>query len=218
MSDFAIMRQNMVKGQILPENVTNPLILDALLKIPREKFVPRQLSHIAYMDTNFPYNVDRYLLRPATFARLLEALNPQPLNNILYVAAGTGYGPAILSQIGIHVIALDSEEVLTQKAERLVQELKLPKVEVVLGPLTEGWEKEAPYDSVIIEGCVDFIPDSLIFQLKEGGVIVTLKHRKDRGINAVKYIKKEGVLTEIPLFDAFAPRLEAFHKGKPFIF
>lgn len=218
MSDFAIMRQNMLKGQILPENVTNPLILNGLLNIPREKFVPRQLSHIAYMDTNFPYNVNRYLLRPATFARLLEALNPQPLENILYVAAGTGYGPAVLSQMGAHVIALDSEDTLTQKAEHLVQELNLFRIKVVLGPLTEGWEKEAPYDKVVIEGCVDFIPDSLISQLKEEGAIVTLKHRKDQGINAVKYIKNEGVLTEISLFDAFAPRLEAFRKGKSFIF
>jgi protein-L-isoaspartate(D-aspartate) O-methyltransferase len=218
MSEFDSMRQNMVKQQVLPENVTNPLILDALLNIPREKFVPRQLSHIAYMDANFPFNIDRFLLRPATLARLLEALNPRPLDTILYIAAGTGYGPAVLSQMGARVIALDSEETLTQKAERLVQDLKLSSVEVVLGPLTEGWEKEAPYDKVVIEGCVDIIPDSLVHQLKEGGVMVTLKYRKDRGINAIKCVKQGGVLTEIPLFDAFAPRLKAFRKGKPFIF
>ena len=218
MSDFAIMRQNMVKCQISPENVTNPFILDAFLNVPREKFVPRQLSHITYMDANFPFNFDRFLLRPATLARLLEALNPQPFDTILYIAAGTGYGPALLSQIGARVIALDSEESLTQKAERLVQDLKLSSVEIVLGPLTEGWEKEAPYDKVIIEGCVDVIPDSLTHQLKECGVMVTLKCRKQRGINAVKCVKKDGVLTEIPLFDAFAPRLKAFRKSKPFIF
>ncbi len=218
MSDFAIMRQNMVRRQILPENVTNPFILNALLNIPREKFIPRQLSHIAYMDTNFPFNADRFLLRPATLARLLEALNPQPFYTILYVAAGTGYGPAILSQMGARVIALDSEESLTQKAERLVQDLKLSSVEVVLGPLIEGWEKEAPYDKVIIEGCVDSIPDCLTLQLKEGGVMVTLKHRKERGINAIKCVKQDGNFTEIPIFDAFAPRLKAFRKGKPFNF
>ncbi len=218
MSDFAMMRQNMVKRQISPENVTNPFILNAFLNVPREKFVPRQLSHIAYMDSNFPFNFDRFLLRPATLARLLEALNPQPFDTILYIAAGTGYGPAVLSQIGVRVIAVDSEESLTQKAERLVQDLNLSSVEIILGPLAEGWEKEAPYDKVIIEGCVDFIPESLLFQLKEGGVMVTLKYRKDRGINAVKCVKQEGVFTEISLFDAFAPRLKAFRKSKPFIF
>lgn len=218
MSDFAVMRQNMVKGQVLPENVTNPYILDALLKIPREKFVPRQLSHIAYMDANFPFHVDRFLLRPATLALLLEALNPTPSDFILYIASGTGYGPALLGQIGAHVIALDSEETLTQESERHIQDLELSSVKVVLGALHEGWEKEAPYDKIIIEGCIDGIPDSLLIQLKEGGVIVTLKRRKGCGMKAVKFIKQEGVMTEISLFDAFAPRLEAFRKRTSFIF
>lgn len=218
MSDFAVMRQNMVKGQIMPENVINPFILDAFLRVSRERFVPRQLSHIAYMDANFPYNSDRFLLRPATLARLLEALNPKPFESILYVAAGTGYGPALLSQIGASIVALDSEETLTQKAEWLIQDLELSSIEVILGPLAEGWEQEAPYDKIIIEGCVDAIPDSLTLQLKEGGVLVTLKHKKNRGMKAVKYVKKAGVFTEIFLFDAFAPRLEAFRKRKPFIF
>ncbi len=218
MSDFALMRQNMIKGQILPENITNPFILDAFLKIPREKFVPRQLSHIAYMDANFFFSSDRFLLRPATLAHLLEALAPKPYDCILYVAAGTGYGPALLSQTGARIIALDSEEILTQEAERLIQSLEISRVEIVLGSLREGWEKEAPYDKIIIEGCVDRIPESLILQLKDGGIMVTLKDQKERGTKAVKYVKEGATFTEISLFEAFAPRLKAFRKDKRFIF
>lgn len=218
MSDFALMRQNMVNGQILPENVTNSFVIDAFLKVPREKFVPRQLSRIAYMDAHFPLNAGRFLLRPATLGRLLEALNPTSSDRILYIASGTGYGPALLSQMGAHVIALDSEETLTQKAERVLQELNFPSVEVVFGPLEEGWEKEAPYEKMIIEGCIDVIPDPLVFQLKEGGEIVTLRQCNPRGMEAIKYVKRDGVFTEIPLFDAYAPRLEAFHQQKRFIF
>ncbi len=218
MFDFFIMRQNMVKGQILPENVTNPLLIDAFLKIPREKFVPRQLSHIAYMDTNFPFNIGRFLLRPATLAKLLNAVEPKPSDKILYVAAGTGYGPALLSQMVDHVVALDSEDILTQEAERHVEELNLSSINVVLGPLPDGWEKEAPYDKIIIEGCVERIPESLTLQLKERGVITTFKHCNNQGSKAIKYVKMGGVFTEITLFDAFAPRLEAFHGVKEFIF
>jgi len=218
MTDFSIMRQNMVKGQVLPENVTNPVIIDAFLKVPRERFVPRQLAHIAYMDSNFSFKKDHCLLRPATLARLLEALNLVPSDTILYIAGSTGYGPALLSQMGVHVIALDSEEILTREAEHLLKGLNLSSVKVVLGPLTEGWEKEAPYDKMIIEGCIDFIPDSLVSQLKEGGIIVTLKRSKDHGMEAKKYVKKQKVLTEISLFDAFAPRLEAFRIRKEFVF
>lgn len=218
MSDFSIMRENMVKGQILPENITNPYVIDGLLKVPREKFVPRQLSHIAYMDAHFPFQVDRFLLRPATLAHLLEALNPKPSDFILYIALGTGYGPAILGQMGARVVALDSEESLTQEAEKRIQDLKISSVKIVLKPLSEGWEKDAPYDKMVIEGCVDFIPESLSSQLREGGIIVTFKQRKGSGMKGVKLMKCEGILTEIPLFDAFAPRLKAFHKTSSFIF
>lgn len=218
MSDFALMRQNMVNGQILPENVTNPFVIEGFSKIPREKFVPRQLSRIAYMDAHFPLNAGRFLLRPATLGRLLDALNPTSSDKILYVASGTGYGPALLSLMGAHVIALDSEETLTQKAERVLHELNFSSIEIVLGPLEEGWEKEAPYDKMMIEGGIDIIPDALVFQLKEGGEIVTFRQRKPRGMEAIKYVKRDGVFTEIPLFDAYAPRLEAFHQQKRFIF
>lgn len=218
MSDFAIMRQNMVKGQILPENVTNPLIIDALLKIPREKFVPRQLGRIAYTDANFSFHKGRFLLRPSTLAHLLEALSPKSSDSILYIGGGTGYGPALLNQIGAHIIALDSEAFLTQEAEHLVQELKLSSIEVILDSLTEGWEQGAPYDKILIEGCIDFIPKSLFSQLKEGGCIIALKERKKGGFEAVKLEKLMGIVTEISLFDAFAPRLEPFRKKKMFVF
>lgn len=171
MSDFMLMNQNMVQGQIIPENVVNPRLIDAFLHIPREKFVPRQLARIAYMDANFPLTKGRCLLRPITLARLLQALDPQPLENILYIAGGTGYGPALLSRMSAHVIALDCEETLTQHTEKLVHDLNLPSIEIILGPLREGWEAKAPYDKIFIEGCVDSIPRHLLSQLKEGGEI-----------------------------------------------
>lgn len=218
MSDFFVMRQNMVKGQVIPENVTNPPLIDALFTIPREKFVPSQLARIAYMDGNFFLKKDRVLLRPATLARLLQALNPKSSDKILYIAGGTGYGPALLSQMAHHVIALDSEETLTQAAERLAEELKLSSIQSVLGPLEEGWEHGAPYDKIFIEGCVDFIPRKLASQLKEGGQFITIKSLEGKKRIAVKIDKNQGVFTEFFLFDAFAPRLKPFQAQKPFIF
>jgi protein-L-isoaspartate(D-aspartate) O-methyltransferase len=218
MSDFFVMRQNMVKRQVILENVTNPLLIDALFTIPREKFVPSQLARIAYMDTDFFLNKGRFLLRPATLARLLEALNLKSSDKILYIAGGTGYGPALLSQMAHHIIALDSEETLTQTTERLAQELHLSSIESVLGPLEEGWENGAPYDKIFIEGCVDFIPRTLAAQLKEGGQFITIKSLEEKKRIAVKIDKKQGVFTENFLFDAFAPRLKSFQAQKSFIF
>jgi len=218
MADFALTRENMVKGQIIPEEVRNPLIINAFLTIPRERFVPRQLARIAYMDSNFPLKKGRVMLRPATLSRLFESINPKKSDNILYIGCATGYGPALLGQLGAHVIALDSEESFTQEAEQLIQDLKFTKIEVVLGPLSEGWDKDAPYDKIVIEGCIDKFPKTLSSQLKEQGEVVTIKYRKDFGTRAIKLVKLKGSLTEIPLFDAFAPRLDAFREKKGFDF
>ncbi len=218
MSDFTMMRQNMVMGQVKPEGTINPFIIRAFLEIPRERFVPRQLSHIAYMDANFPLNKGRFLLRPALLARLLEALNPLPSDSILYVAAGTGYGPALLGSMGAFVVALDSEETLTQEAEHLLSDLNLSSVHVVLGPLAEGWEQEMPYTKIIIEGSIDMIPTFLSSQLMDNGTIVTLRRRKAGRMEAVKFVKKGETFTEISLFDAFAPQLKAFQRQKAFDF
>ncbi len=217
MPNFDVMRQNMVHCQVLPEGVTDPLIIDALLNIPREKFVPRHLASIAYMDANFPIFRGRVLLRPAFLARLFMTCHFTPSDTVLYIACGTGYGPALLGHMGLHVVAVDSEDVLTQEAERLLFDLQLTSVKVILRPLDEGWKKEAPYDKIIIEGTVDFIPDSLVSQLKEGGEIVTLSRNKNHGNYAVKYVKKGKILTEISLFEAYGPHLEAFQESKSFV-
>lgn len=212
MSDFIKLRQNMLNGQLIPEYLENPHLIKAFLAIPREKFVPHQLRGIAYMDADFPLKRGRCLLRPAILGRLLEALKPQKRDSILYIAGGTGYGPALLSQIAHKVIALDEEESFTQETERLADELKLSSLEAVLGPLTKGWEAEAPYDKILIEGCVDTIPTKLVAQLREGGHLITIKQA------AICMAKKRDISTETYLFDAVGPRLKAFRPEKLFIF
>lgn len=217
MPNFEAMRHTMVQCQVLPEGVKNPLLIEALLRIPRENFVPHPLASIAYMDANFPIFKGRVLLRPAFLACLLTACNFTPSDKVLYIACGTGYGPALLGAMGLHVIAVDAEDVLTQEAERILSDLQLMSVTVMLGPLDEGWKKEAPYDRIIIEGVVDFIPDALVSQLKEGGEIATLTQDKDLGSRAVKYVKKGKILIQTFLFGAYGPHLEAFQEKKSFV-
>ena len=219
MPDFIIMRQNMVKGQVAPENVNHSLLLQALSTLPREKFVPRQLVRMAYADAEFPIGKERFLLRPATLARLLQALDPQHSDRVLYIGGGTGYGPALLAPMVKHITALDADETLTQQTERRVNELGLSdRIQVVLGPLEEGWEVNAPYHKMVIEGGVESIPQKLLSQLKDGGRLVTIKHHPRKQSVAIKIDKKQKVTTENYLFDAFAPRLKPFQTQKAFVF
>lgn len=218
MSDFLLMRKNMVKGQILPQGISNPNLIEAFLKVPREKFFPRQLSLIAYMDQDLPLQNNRFILRPSTLSGLFSTLDPLPTDSILYVGSGVGYGPAILGKMGSKVIALDAEEQLTQEAEKIIGDLEIPSVKVVLGKLCEGWKSDMLYDKILIEGCIDFIPQSLISLLKEGGTIITIMQPENTTMKCVKFIKKEGVMSKLCLFDVFAPRLKSFKKDIPFIF
>ncbi len=218
MSDFQLMRKNMVYGQVLPSGTINPAIVEALLEAPREPFFPRQLSQIAYMDSDFLLQNNRYLLKSSTLARMLTALDPQKSDLILYVASGMGYGPAILGKLGAHVIALDSDEKMTQEAEKILQDLGLTHIKVVLGDLCDGWKGEKLYDKILVEGCIEFIPDQVVEQLKDRGTVVTFKQPEHSTMKCVKKMKKDGFLTETYLFDAFAPRLSSFKRDKPFIF
>lgn len=117
-----------------------------------------------------------------------------------------------------HIIALDCEESFTQESMRLVHDLELSSIEVVLGPLMDGWEQEAPYDKILIEGCVDHIPLNLTSQLKEGGQLISIKCSMTKERVAVKIDKKQGTTTESFLFDAFGPRLKSFETKKMFVF
>lgn len=140
------------------------------------------------------------------------------VDRVLYIGGGTGYGPALLGKMVAHITALDSEEELTQQAERDVNELGLSNVQVALGPLEEGWEANAPYHKILIEGGIETIPRNLIAQLKDGGRLVTIKHQSEKQSTAIKIVKKQKVMTESYLFDAFAPRLKAFQEEKAFVF
>jgi protein-L-isoaspartate(D-aspartate) O-methyltransferase len=213
MPQFESMRHHMVKRQLLPEGVTNPAVLEAFSEIAREKFVPQSLARIAYMDAHFPLNKRRFLLRPATLARLLEACRFLPSHKILYIGCGSGYGPALLAHMGLSGIALDCEDIFTQETERLLQELEYSSLGVVLGPLEEGWKTAGPYDRIFVEGAIDFLPEMLAAQLKKEGELIALNPRG----KAIKYVKKDR-LSEIYLFDASGPHLPGFKTQKIFDF
>ena len=152
-------------------------------------------------------------MRPATLARLLDACHFLPSHKILYVGCGSGYGPALLTHMGLSGVVLDCDDMFTQGTERLLKELNASSLRVVLGPLEEGWVPDAPYDRIFIEGSVDFLPEGLAIQLKEEGELITL----NRQGQAMKYVKKDR-LYEIYLFEASGPHLPGFKNQGGFDF
>jgi len=163
-----IARRNMVDSQVRPNQVNDARVIAAMRHIPREFFVPPSVN--AYADTDIDLGDGRFMLAPMTIARLTQLVlagNPQ---HILVIAAGSGYGAAILAASGPAVTALESEPRLQSKALAAVA----PSVSQVTGPLKAGWPATGPYDVILIEGAVQQIPSNLAAQLVPGGRVIAI--------------------------------------------
>ncbi|MBV9653315.1 MAG: protein-L-isoaspartate O-methyltransferase [Acetobacteraceae bacterium] len=172
--DFADARNRMVDSQIRPNKVTDGRILNAMREIPRELFVPGNVIARVYTDEDVPLGDGRALMEPMVLAKLLQLAQPRPGQRALVVAAGPGYGAAVLAACGLSVVALESSESLLALA-RTALKATAPSVKMVSGPLADGWAQDAPYDLILIEGAVRDIPPALGPQLAPQGRLVTVR-------------------------------------------
>jgi len=213
--DFAIARQNMIEGQLRPNKVTEAALLGAMGEVPREAFLPPAQRALAYADEDVAAAPGRWLMEPMVFARLVQAAEVGEGTRVLLVAAGAGYGAAVLARMGARVVALEAPGPLAEALAR-----KVPGVAVATGPVTEGWAAEAPYDVILIEGAVVLVPEGLLGQLAEGGRLVAVRASSRPGLlgRAVKLVKLFGTVTEVPLFDAGTPPLAEFRPAPAFVF
>ena len=171
--DFTEARNHMVDGQVRPNKVNDPRIIQAMRRLPRERFVPPHLAGLAYIDEDVPLGGGRFLMEPMVIARLVQLARVRAGERALVVGAGTGYGAALLAACGAGVTALESDERLAAIARRVLAETA-PGVSLVTGPPAQGWERDAPYDVVLIEGALREIPRAIARQVRPGGRVVTV--------------------------------------------
>ena len=142
---FAEARNRMVDSQVRPNKVTDPRIIAAMRRLPRERFLPSRLASLAYADEDVPLGEGRVLIEPAVIARLVQLAAIATGERALVVAAGTGYGAALLAACGARVTALEDSASLQAIARSVLAELA-PSVSLVAGPLAAGWPVGAPYE------------------------------------------------------------------------
>lgn len=216
MSDFATLREVMVDTQIRPSDVTKFPVLDAMLKIPRELFVPRDKREVAYIGESVPLGNGRVVMDPRTLAKLLDALDVTQDELVLDIGSGLGYSSAILSRLAEAVVALEDDATRVAESEEALQEMGLDNVCVLEGVLQEGAAQHGPYDVILIQGAVEVIPQPIVDQLKDGGRIGVIFANGMHGEARIGY-KLDGRLTWRFAFNAVLPRLEGFRKAKEFI-
>jgi len=217
MFDTVAARRMMVDGQIRTADVTNPDLINAMLTVPRERFVPAALAEQAYRDGDVAIAAHRVLLRPMVLAKLLQAARVTSTDRVLDIGCGTGYCAAVLARLAGAVIALEQDEALAARARETLAAIGAGNVSVATGPLTAGWPAAAPYDLVLLNGSTEFVPEILGAQLKPDGRLACIFGRGPTG-KAKIYRLIEGQLVGRPAFDAAAPVLPGFVAPPAFAF
>ncbi|MCA0961745.1 protein-L-isoaspartate O-methyltransferase family protein [Salipiger bermudensis] len=215
MTDFATRRRMMVDTQVRPSDVTKFPIIDAMLRIPREAFVPASEKEAAYAGRNVRLAKDRVVLEPRTLAKMLDAVNIDNDDLVLDIGAGFGYSSAVIARIAEAVVAVEDDETFTAEAQSLLVEHG-DNVVFHEGALAEGAAEHGPYDAIVIEGGVAQLPEAITDQLKDGGRIVCLFMDGALGTVRVGW-KIDGAITWRFAFNASAPVLPGFEKRDAFV-
>lgn len=215
MSDFAARRVMMVDTQVRPSDVTKFPIIDAMLNVAREDFVPTAQREAAYLGENLDLGAGRVLLEPRTLAKMLDALAIGNEDLVLDVGAGYGYSAAVSAHMAEAVIAVEQDEAMATEAQEALSLAGVDNVVVHAGPLAEGAAQHGPYDVIIVQGGVAAVPDALNAQLKDGGRIACLF--MDGALGEVRIGHKRGEQISWRMaFNAGAPVLEGFEKQVEF--
>ena len=186
MADFPKLREEMVKRQIGARGVRDPLVLDAMRTVPRERFVPKSLAEFAYDDTPLPIDAEQTISQPYIVAFMIEALNLTGGERVLEIGAGSGYAAAVLSRIAGQVFTVERIAQLAEKAATALADLHYDNVVVRHGDGTKGWMEFAPYDAVIVAAGGPEVPESLRQQLKVGGRLVIPVGRDQRSQELIR--------------------------------
>ena len=171
MSGFSTARQKMVDGQVRPSDVTDIRIIDAMLAVPREAFVPPHQRALAYLDLDLDVSdgaaVKRFLIKPAVLAKMLQAAEIGETDNVLVVGCASGYLAALVAKLARQVTATECDPSLVAKARGVLAELGIENVTVKAAAVAAGDSAKAPYDVIILNGATEIVREGRI----EGRII-----------------------------------------------
>lgn len=215
MTDFAARRTIMVDTQVRPSDVTKFPIIDAMLSIAREEYVPDGKREAAYVGENIALDDSRVILEPRTLAKMLDALDIQPDELVLDLGCGLGYSAAVLASLSDFVIAVEEDERRANEAQEILSAQGVDNVAVVAGPLAEGNEKNGPYDVIMVQGAVETVPSRILDQLKDGGRMACIFADGMLGTAKIGY-KIDGEMVWRHGFSAGAPVVTGFEAPRDF--
>lgn len=165
-------RLEMVEYQLKGRDIVDKRVLDAMLKVERHKFVPKDLQHLAYIDEPLPIGFGQTISQPYIVALMTQLLELKGDEKVLEIGTGSGYQAAILAELSKEVYTIEIIPQLTQRAEKLLKDLGYKNIFVKIGDGYLGWPEYAPFDKIILTCAPEEIPQTLVEQLKDGGKMV----------------------------------------------
>jgi protein-L-isoaspartate(D-aspartate) O-methyltransferase len=165
-------RERMVATQIEARGITDPLVLDAMRIVPRERFVPASLAKFAYDDGPLPIGHGQTISQPYIVAVMAQAAGLKPGARALEIGTGSGYGTAVLSRLAAEVYTVERVGTLADAARDRLAKLGYGNVHVLEGDGTLGWAAHAPYDAIVVTAGGPRVPKTLLDQLAVGGRLV----------------------------------------------
>jgi len=170
--DYKRLRQGMVKDQLIARGISDERVLAVFYKVEREKFVPSDLREDAYGDFPLSIGEGQTISQPYMVALMTQSLELKGCERVLEIGTGSGYQTAILTELSEEVYSVERIKSLAQKAESLLKKLGYSKVKIFVSDGTKGWEKFSPYDRILVTAGAKQVPQPLVNQLKDEGVMV----------------------------------------------
>lgn len=223
MSDFAVARRRMVDCQVRPSDVTDLRIIDAMLEVPREYFVPKSLQSLSYLDQDLNVSESglppRVLLKPALLARMLQAVAVTENDNVLVVGCASGYAAAVIGKLARNVVATEAVPELVVWGNEALSQAGATNVTLKQALSEAGDPANAPFDVILLQGASQVSLAALQQQLRLAGRLVwvdaTATGLADR---AVLLTRSEADFGSRVLFDATAPVLPGLERRAAFVF
>lgn len=219
---FEHMREAMVSQQIESRGVQDGRVLEAMRDIPRHEFVPPEFAAQAYEDGPLPIGHEQTISQPYVAAFMTEVLEIQPGDRVLEIGTGSGYQAALLAKLAKEVFTIEILEPLYREARARLEAMGYGNIRFRLGDGWQGWPDEAPFDKIMVTAAPDHIPEALVGQLREGGLIIApvggsfgqnlVLGRKERGR---LYTQKVMPVRFVPLVRDAGAKDTRLHEKKP---
>jgi protein-L-isoaspartate(D-aspartate) O-methyltransferase len=211
-------RLNMVESQIRTWEVLDQTVLDLLLTVRREEFVPEKYRDLAFADMEIPLGHAEVMLAPKMEARMIQELGVRKTDKILEVGTGSGYVTALLAKLGGQVVTVECIKEFSQAATRRLAGHGIQNVQFHIGDGSEGWPAQAPYDVILLTGSVPLLSESFQKQLGAGGrLLAVIGEAPVMTANLITRVS-ERAFNSVGLFETAIPSLQNVKQPERFVF